>query len=224
MLWAVLAVASCAQGVDVVDIESAKELEAKVAKAMAVALPATVGLVSLGEQGMSSGSGTIIDKDGWILTAGHVIDEAGQPVKIYFSDGSFVEGKTSGLHWSGREDCGLVRFDPGARELAVAELGESKSLKVGDWAIALGHTYGIETDPYRPPVLRLGRLRLIDDRTVNMDAPLSAGDSGVKSRRSVNESWSASSARIVSGARLSAPSGIVTLPVVEPSAGCNSME
>ena len=178
MLWAVLAVASCAQGVDVVDIESAKELEAKVAKAMAVALPATVGLVSLGEQGMSSGSGTIIDKDGWILTAGHVIDEAGQPVKIYFSDGSFVEGKTSGLHWSGREDCGLVRFDPGARELAVAELGESKSLKVGDWAIALGHTYGIETDPYRPPVLRLGRLRLIDDRTVNMDAPLSAGDSG----------------------------------------------
>ena len=50
------------------------------------------------------------------------------------------------------------------------------------------------------------------------------GLSGVKSRRSVNESWSASSARIVSGARLSAPSGIVTLPVVEPSAGCNSME
>ncbi|MSR29217.1 MAG: PDZ domain-containing protein [Phycisphaerales bacterium] len=163
--------------IEVVDIETARALEHSVQKALSQALPASVGISSLGERG-STGSGTIISKDGWILTAGHVTDDAGQPVTIYFHDGSSIEGRTSGLHWNGREDCGLVRFDPSGREFAVAELGDGKSLAVGDWAITLGHTYGIERDPYRPPVLRLGRIRLIDERSIDVDAPLSSGDSG----------------------------------------------
>ncbi len=178
MIWAVLAIALGSQGIEVVDTESARLLEQQVAKAMALAGPASVGLEMRGERGATSGSGTIIDKDGWILTAGHVAGEAGVPVQIYFADGSSTEGKTAGLHWNGREDCGVVRFDPGARELAVAELGEAKDVHVGDWVLALGHTYGIEKDPYRPPVLRIGRVRLVEGKSINIDAPLSSGDSG----------------------------------------------
>ena len=178
MIWAVFTLALCAQGIEVVDTESALVLEQQVAKALAIAAPATVGLEMRNERGATSGSGTIINKDGWILTAGHVAGEAGVPVQIYFPDGSSAEGKTVGLHWNGREDCGVVRFDPGARELSVAAMGEAKDVHVGDWVLALGHTYGIEKNPFRPPVLRFGRVRLVDGKSINMDAPLSSGDSG----------------------------------------------
>ena len=178
VLTALLACAGAIGQVEVVDLESARVLEARVQEALAKALPASVGITALSEQGGSSGSGTIISKEGWILTAGHVTEEPGQQVTIHFADGSTVEGKTAGLHWDGREDCGLIQFDPGNREFAVAELGDGASMKIGSWVLTLGHTYGIERDPYRGPVVRLGRVRFVDAVSINIDAPLSSGDSG----------------------------------------------
>lgn len=160
------------------DLESSLEFEAQIKQVRSAILLAAVGLEVMDTMGMSTGSGTIISKDGWIMTAGHVCGIPDLEVKIYFSDGSSVRGKTAGLHWNGTEDCGLVRFDPTGRELVAANIGTIKSLAVGDWVIALGHTFGIEKDPFRPPVLRLGRVSDISGHVIHMDAPLSSGDSG----------------------------------------------
>lgn len=159
-------------------IESAKALEAQVQRAHAIALPASVGIEVMSESAGSSGSGTIISKDGWILTAGHVTAQPDLPVIIHLASGVTVEGKSSGLRWNDAEDCGLVRFDPTGLDFAVAQLGDAREVHPGDWVIAMGHTYGIEKEPFRPPVLRLGRVRMADGNLVHFDAPLSSGDSG----------------------------------------------
>ncbi len=168
----------------VVDIQSALALEARVKLAHARSLPTSVGVEIMDSlMPVSSGSGTIISKDGWILTAGHVCGLPDQDVTIHFCDGRTVKGKTVGLHWDGMQDCGVVRFDPSgidfeSAQIKVAELGSMEGVEIGDWVIALGHTFGIEKDPFRPPVLRLGRVTGLSDSVINMDAPLSSGDSG----------------------------------------------
>lgn len=159
-------------------IESAKGLESQVKRAHAIALPASVGIEVLGETTGGRGSGTIISADGWILTAGHVIGQPDLPVVVHLANGKTVEGRTSGLRWHGIEDCGLIRFDPTGLEFSAAQLGDGTRVRPGDWVIAMGHTYGIEKDPFRPPVLRLGRVRACDTALIHLDAPLSPGDSG----------------------------------------------
>lgn len=178
MIVALVSVACFGQSAPIGDVESAQALEAQIQKTRAAILPTCVGLEILDATGPSTGSGTIISADGWILTAGHVCSMPGLDVTVYFSDGTTTTGKTAGLHWSDTEDCGLVRFDPTGHEVVVAELGAMQTVSVGDWVLALGHTFGIERDPFRPPVLRLGRATDIHGAVMHMDAPLSSGDSG----------------------------------------------
>ncbi len=160
------------------DIESAKALEAAIQEARSKVLGACVGLEIMDATTAGSGSGTIISKDGWILTAGHVCKVPDLEARIHFSDGTVTTGKTAGLHWNGTEDCGLVRFDPTGLTLTAAELGSMATTAPGDWVLAFGHTFGVEKDPFRPPVLRLGRFNGANGIAIWMDAPLSPGDSG----------------------------------------------
>ena len=161
------------------DIAAGKSLEARVQSAQAKVRRASVGLEILDTLGpKSGGSGTIISKDGWIMTAGHVCRIPNLDVTIYFMDGTTAKGKTAGLYWDGLKDCGLIRFDPTGQNWFVAELGSMEGLEEGDWIISFGHTYGIEKDPFRPPVLRLGRMLGVNEGVITMDSPLSSGDSG----------------------------------------------
>lgn len=163
---------------EIIDIESAKVLEKQVQAVRAKVFKACVGLEIMDSSGGGAGSGTIISTDGWILTAGHVCRSPDLVAKIYFSDGTTTTGKTAGLHWNGTEDCGVVRFDPTGLTLTAAELGSMNTTAAGDWVLAFGHTFGIEKDPFRPPILRLGRLNGANAIAIWMDAPLSSGDSG----------------------------------------------
>lgn len=163
---------------EIIDVESAKALEKQIQAARAKVLGACVGLEIMDTASAGSGSGTIISKDGWILTAGHVCRTPDLEAKIYFSDGTSTTGKTAGLHWNGTEDCGVVRFDPTGLDLTAAELGSMATTAPGDWVLAFGHTFGIEKDPFRPPIMRLGRFNGANGIAIWMDAPLSPGDSG----------------------------------------------
>jgi serine protease Do len=133
------------------------------------AIPWTVGL----RIGGASGSGVIISKDGYVLTAGHVSAQPGRPVQIILHDGKIVQGKTLGRNAG--IDSGLVKID-GNREWDHAEMGESSSLKQGEWCIAIGHPGGYMNG--RPPVVRLGRVASVSDRVVWTDCTLVGGDSG----------------------------------------------
>ena len=172
-------------------IEEARDIEQTVIALIDELRPSVVGLEIAFTQGrglppaIAGGSGTIIDlENGLILTAGHVGRTAHLPVKIYLHDGTRIEGETLGQYLDGQEDCGLIAFDPEQLEtiehapLAEAKLGDSTTVTVGDWVLAFGHTHGVETQPWRPPPARIGRITGNHDYVLTMDSPLNVGDSG----------------------------------------------
>jgi len=125
--------------------------------------------------GNAQGSGVIISKDGYVLTAAHV---AGRPnwttnVSFVLADGREVKGKTLGLYRT--LDAGLMKItEPG--EYPFAEMGSSLNLREGQWCLALGHPGGYQED--RGMVLRVGRILLNQDDAITTDCTLVGGDSG----------------------------------------------
>jgi serine protease Do len=123
--------------------------------------------------GNASGSGVIVNEDGYVLTAGHVSERADREVTILLSDGRRVKGKTLGANRG--MDSGLIKItDEGP--WPFAEMGKSSELKPGQWCVATGHPGGYK--PGRTPVVRLGRVLAVTDRVVQTDCALVGGDSG----------------------------------------------
>lgn len=131
--------------------------------------PATVG-VKIGD---AQGSGVIISKDGYVLTAGHVSGKADRDAHILLADGRRVKGKTLGRN--NNIDSGLIKItDEG--EYPYTEMGTSGDLKKGDWCLAIGHPGGVR--PGRTPVVRLGRVLDSNSTLIRTDCTLVGGDSG----------------------------------------------
>lgn len=130
--------------------------------------------VTVGVQvGAAQGSGVIISKDGYVLTAAHV---AGQPNKecvFIMQDGRMLRGKTLGLDRG--MDAGLMKITEG-ENFPYAEMGKSDDLKVGQWCLAMGHPGGYQPD--RKPVLRIGRILFSEKSVITTDCTLVGGDSG----------------------------------------------
>ncbi|MCQ2583902.1 MAG: trypsin-like peptidase domain-containing protein [Treponema sp.] len=128
-----------------------------------------------------SGSGSIIDKRGYILTNVHVIQDA---TKIYVSlyDGSQYEARIVGQDLD--SDLAVIKFDPPAGiELKTIAFGDSSSLKVGQKVIAIGNPFGMERTMTTGIVSGLGRPiqnsnnRIIRDM-IQTDASINPGNSG----------------------------------------------
>ena len=88
-----------------------------------------------------SGSGFVIDREGYILTNNHVISKADE-VTVRFSDGKEVEAKIVGQDPD--TDVALLKIDPKDYdgELWPLAMGDSEAIRVGDWAIAIGNPFG----------------------------------------------------------------------------------
>ena len=128
-----------------------------------------------------SGSGSIIDKRGYILTNVHVIADA---TKIYVSlfDGTQYEAEIVGTDQD--SDLAVIKFTPPAgMELKTIAFGDSSSLKVGQRVIAIGNPFGLERTMTTGIVSGLGRPiqnsnnRIIRDM-VQTDAAINPGNSG----------------------------------------------
>ena len=91
------------------------------------------------QQRKGLGSGIIIDDEGYILTNHHVVNNADQ-IKVLLSDGRELEAEVMGEDW--RNDLAVLKVDAG--DLPVAPLGNSKNLKPGQLAIAIGSPYDVE--------------------------------------------------------------------------------
>ena len=128
-----------------------------------------------------SGSGSIIDKRGYILTNVHVIQDA---TKIYVSlfDGTQYEAEVIGSDMD--SDLAVIKFTPPAgMELKTIAFGESKALKVGQRVIAIGNPFGLERTMTTGIVSGLGRpIQNSNNRIIrNMiqtDAAINPGNSG----------------------------------------------
>jgi serine protease Do len=122
--------------------------------------------------GPAHGSGVVI-KDGYVLTAGHVVGLPNRQAAFVLFDGRVVRGKTLGMN--AEIDSGLMKINE-APDVPVVEMGDSSKLKKGQWVLALGHPGGYETG--RRPVLRMGRILDIEDDLIRTDCTLVGGDSG----------------------------------------------
>lgn len=121
----------------------------------------------------SQGSGVIVTKDGYVLTAAHVISERGTTCSIVTADGERHEATCIGLI-SGT-DVGLIKINKG-NDWPFAPISQDSEIKVADWCLAVGHPNGYIAD--RRPVVRLGRVTDLNNRTVQTDCILVGGDSG----------------------------------------------
>ena len=123
--------------------------------------------------GGGQGSGVIVTKDGYVLTAAHVSASPGKRITLVFPDGKTVRGRTLGLNHAA--DAGLVKItDEG--EWPFAELGSDEGVKKGDWCVSLGHPGGYHRG--RNPVVRLGRVVIKKETMLQSDCTLVGGDSG----------------------------------------------
>ena len=128
-----------------------------------------------------SGSGSIIDKRGYILTNVHVIQGA---TKIYVSlfDGTQYEAEVVGQDLD--SDLAVIKFDPpSGMELKTISFGDSTALKVGQKVIAIGNPFGMERTMTTGIVSGLGRpIQNSNNRIIrNMiqtDASINPGNSG----------------------------------------------
>ncbi|MBI2949773.1 MAG: serine protease [Verrucomicrobia bacterium] len=150
-------------------IEDLKSIERQVKKLLDRVSPAVVAV----RVGLGSGSGVVISEDGLVLTAAHVCVRPGLDVSFIFPDGKTAKGKTLGTNHE--IDAGLMRIaDEG--QWPHVEISDPDQARLGDWVLALGHPGGF--DPYRPLVVRLGRIIRLAQNALQTDCTLIAGDSG----------------------------------------------
>ena len=88
----------------------------------------------------SLGSGFIIDKEGYIITNNHVIEGADE-IRVKLSDKEEFEATIVGK--DKKTDIALIKIAP-PPGLPVVTLGDSDSLKVGEWVMAIGNPFGLD--------------------------------------------------------------------------------
>ena len=79
------------------------------------------------------GSGFITSKDGYILTNNHVVEDADK-IKVTLSDKREFTAKVIGT--DPKTDVAVIKIE--GDDLPTASLGDSNTIEVGDWAIAIG--------------------------------------------------------------------------------------
>jgi serine protease Do len=123
-----------------------------------------------------AGSGFIIDADGSILTNHHVIDRA-ERITVTLSDGRTLRAKVIGTDPA--TDIALIKVD-GQTNLPVAPIGDSSTLRMGEWVCAIGNPLGYEHTVTVGVVSFVGR-KLFDpslDNYIQTDAAINFGNSG----------------------------------------------
>lgn len=123
-----------------------------------------------------TGSGIIIRPNGYILTNNHVVKDANE-IKVTLSDKQVFTGKVVGRDKF--TDLAIIKIE--AQNLPTAKLGDSNSLRPGDWAIAIGSPLGLSHTVTLGIVSALGRS--IQDlgnevKLIQTDAAINPGNSG----------------------------------------------
>lgn len=123
----------------------------------------------------SLGSGFIISADGYILTNAHVVKDA-ESINVRFNDHSEKPAKMIGF--DERTDVAVLKVQ--ANDLPTVTLGDSDKLEVGEWVVAIGSPFGLESTATQGIVSALGRSLPGDTYVpfIQTDAAVNPGNSG----------------------------------------------
>ena len=124
----------------------------------------------------SLGSGFIIDGQGYIVTNNHVIEDADQ-IKVKLTDEREFDAEVVGK--DPKTDLALIRIKD-AVDLKPLEMGNSDSLEVGTWVVAIGSPFGLEQTVTAGIVSAKGRIIGSGpyDDFIQTDASINPGNSG----------------------------------------------
>ena len=124
----------------------------------------------------SLGSGFIIDRDGSILTNNHVVENASKIV-VKLSDDQEYEAKVIGR--DAKTDIAVIKIDAKA-SLTAASFGDSDTLEVGEWVVAIGNPFGLDSTVTSGIVSAKGRHigQGPYDNFIQTDASINPGNSG----------------------------------------------
>lgn len=161
------------------------------------ALPSIVGIsisynvsaFGMTQTAEATGSGVIITKDGYILTNNHVVSSSDSSyyyevseatkvtVSLYGSEEKY-EAKIIGT--DEQTDLAIIKID--AENLTPAELGDSSSVKVGEFVLAIGNPLGLDTSVTSGIISALERDITTEDGTayhvIQTDCAINSGNSG----------------------------------------------
>ncbi|MCH2181789.1 MAG: Do family serine endopeptidase [Mariniblastus sp.] len=132
--------------------------------------------VPFAPRGPGAGSGVIIDASGLILTNNHVVQGDGI-ITVRLHDGREF---TARQVWGDpKTDVAIVKIETD-RPLAAAPIGNSDETQVGDWVLALGQPFGLESTVTAGIISAKGRAMGIADREdyLQTDAAINPGNSG----------------------------------------------
>jgi serine protease Do len=135
------------------------------------------------------GSGVVVDKNGYILTNNHVVDKASKIIVKFTDDDTEYPAHVIGT--DSETDLAVVKVDK--RDLAVARIGNSDSMRVGDWAMAIGSPLGFQStvtsgiisalsrdvpEPVENPTAAGRRMKNSFQHFIQTDAAINPGNSG----------------------------------------------
>lgn len=126
----------------------------------------------------SVGSGFILSSDGYILTNNHVVDHADK-VTVRLQDRRTLTAKVVGTDPT--YDIAVLKVDAGG-SLPAVSIGDSRSLKAGQWVLAIGSPFGFDYTVTQGIVSAVGRNLGEKDQAytsfIQTDVPINRGNSG----------------------------------------------
>jgi serine protease Do len=139
--------------------------------------PGPGGQIPRMQRPAATGSGVIVDRNGYILTNNHVIDGA-ESIKVRLhGDKTNYTAKLIGDDPA--TDLAVLKIEAG-KPLPFARIGNSDAVQVGDWAIAIGSPFGLEATVTAGIVSATGRDSIGGQfqRFLQTDAAINPGNSG----------------------------------------------
>jgi len=124
----------------------------------------------------SLGSGFVIDRDGYIVTNNHVVENADQ-IKVKLANKKEFDAKIVGR--DPKTDLAIIKI-AASSDLVPLKIGDSDALKVGTWVVAIGSPFGLEQTVTAGIVSAKGRIIGSGpyDDFIQTDASINPGNSG----------------------------------------------
>jgi S1-C subfamily serine protease len=131
----------------------------------------------------SEGTGFVISREGMIVTNDHVVESRSHVLVRFGTNGAAIDGDVLGTDPS--SDLAVIGIDPGQlpREAKPLQFADSRAVKIGDLAIAIGNPFGLDRTATQGIVSGIGRSiqapnGFTIDQVIQTDAPINPGNSG----------------------------------------------